>query len=43
VLISVISCHLFEKTIERQANRLAQEKQLTASMLTTIELADLAI
>ncbi|MBR6082093.1 MAG: hypothetical protein IKP62_04120 [Salinivirgaceae bacterium] len=35
--------NLFEKTIERQANRLAQEKQLTAEMLTTIELADLAV
>ena len=35
--------NLFEKTIERQANRLAQEKQLTAVMLTTIELADLAV
>ena len=35
--------NLFEKTIERQANRLAQEKQLTAEMLTTIELGDSAV
>ena len=33
--------NLFEKTIERQANRLSQAPNLTAEMLTTIEVEDL--
>ncbi len=33
--------NLFEKTIERQANRLSQAPNLTAEMLTTIEVGDL--
>ena len=33
--------NLFEKTIERQANRLSQAPNLTAEMLTTIEIEDL--
>lgn len=33
--------NLFEKTIERQANRLSQAPNLTAEMLTTIEVKDL--
>lgn len=33
--------NLFEKTIERQANRLSQASSLTAEMLTTIDVEDL--
>jgi hypothetical protein len=40
----VLSHVICAKTSDaKQANRLAQEKQLTAEMLTTIELADLAV